>query len=156
MNSTWSPNFDTFIDLLNKQSLQCPNTLVGTEQVFFDGLSLIHHRREDISTRPRSLTLQPLFPYMYRPPPYPYRPNDDAPPPTTKLLTIDTPTTEAPSTDTHPPHPFAYMYPLRTCTAVRISIQSSSLWIIWCSSCVPPPMVLLSHMVVVLLFVLTK
>jgi hypothetical protein len=65
MNSTWSPNFDTFIDLLNKQSLQCPNTLVGTEQVFFDGLSLTHHRQEDISTRPRSLTLQPLFPYSF-------------------------------------------------------------------------------------------
>lgn len=46
------------------------------------------------------MTPQPLFHYLYPPPPYPYHPIVDAPNPSTEPLTTDTPpTTEAPSTD---------------------------------------------------------
>lgn len=54
------------------ESPQRLETPIDVGQVFFDGLSLIHHPQEDGSARPHELTPQHLFPYLYAPPSYPY------------------------------------------------------------------------------------
>lgn len=72
MDSRWSTNFDTFTNLLDTQYPQYFETYVVARQVFFDVLSIDHHRRENVSTHPHSLTPQSMFPYMYPPPSYPY------------------------------------------------------------------------------------
>jgi hypothetical protein len=53
MDQRWSPNYETFTDLFNEQSLQCPDTLVNVGQVFFNGLSPVNHQREEGHVRPR-------------------------------------------------------------------------------------------------------
>lgn len=106
--SKYRPNFDIFANFLNEQPPQRPKALDGQGQIFLDGLSPIHHRGYNASIHPCSLTLQPLFSYLYPPPPYSYKPSNNAPhppPTTTKPPTTDTPlpTTEAPSTNSPPP-----------------------------------------------------
>jgi hypothetical protein len=61
MDPRWSPNYKTFTDLLNEQSLQHSKTPIGAGQVFFDDLSSIHHQREEVPVRSHGLTPQPIF-----------------------------------------------------------------------------------------------
>lgn len=48
MDSKWSLNFQTIIDLINDQTPQLPDTIAEVGEVFFDDNSLVHRRREDV------------------------------------------------------------------------------------------------------------
>lgn len=123
MDPRWSPNFDMLTDLRNEQSPQCPETRVGAGHVFFDGISHVHHRWEDIPPCSYFLTLQPIF---VSSPSYLYRPFTDAPP-TTKPPNTSAPpppptTTEASSTSAPPPQPSLICILLRTRMGIHVVV----------------------------------
>jgi hypothetical protein len=122
MDLRWSPNYKSSHTCLTSNLRNVRRPLSRARQVFFDGISLIHHR---VCSYSSLCPPQHLFSYPYALPPCPYQSIVDSPP-TTEPPTIDTRpinTKEAPSTNVFVLHNLSLICILHhTCTDIHTTL----------------------------------